>query len=60
MDPNETLRRMQEMAERVVRAADVGSDVDEDDACDLADAVQALDGWLSKGGFLPDAWRAKP
>lgn len=24
---------------------------------DLAEKVQALDQWLSKGGFLPTAWR---
>lgn len=23
----------------------------------LADAFSALDGWMSKGGFAPDAWR---
>ena len=30
-------------------------------ADDLVDAFEALDGWLSQGGFLPDAWlRAAP
>lgn len=24
----------------------------------LAESVEALDGWLSRGGFLPDAWAA--
>lgn len=24
----------------------------------LVDSFQALDGWLTSGGFLPDAWRA--
>lgn len=23
----------------------------------LVDLIEALDGWLSKGGFLPDAWK---
>lgn len=26
------------------------------DAQELVEAVDALDGWLSKGGFLPQAW----
>ncbi len=26
------------------------------DATDLAEAVDALDVWLSRGGFLPNAW----
>lgn len=43
MDPNETLRLM--------RLA-VKDDLDQ-----LADLFEALDGWLSKGGFLPAAWR---
>lgn len=25
---------------------------------DLADAVEAIDGWLRGGGFLPLAWKA--
>lgn len=27
-------------------------------ADDLAEAFEALDGWLSKGGFLPKDWSA--
>lgn len=33
-------------------AAEAGSAAD-----DLADAAEALDGWLTGGGFLPAAWR---
>jgi len=25
-------------------------------ACDLAESAEALDGWLAKGGFLPQDW----
>jgi hypothetical protein len=28
----------------------------DDDAHALADAFEALDGWLSKGGYLPQPW----
>jgi hypothetical protein len=48
MDPNETLRELR----RILRAG----------AWDAADAervrelIEALDAWLSRGGFLPDAW----
>lgn len=26
-------------------------------ACELAEQVAALDGWLKSGGFLPAAWK---
>lgn len=56
MDPNATLKRIRELVEAVL-----DHDLDDRDALDaagyLADAVQALDQWLSKGGFLPEAWR---
>jgi hypothetical protein len=47
MDPNETLRLM--------RLALAEGDLET--AAELADA---LDGWISTGGFLPDAWRYVP
>ena len=42
--------------------ADPGTCADHHDAIadmrgDIADCVAALDGWLSNGGFLPDAWK---
>ena len=30
-----------------------------DQANRLAELAEALDGWITKGGFLPDQWRAK-
>lgn len=47
MDPNETLRRLREWASGEI---------------DLSDPQQTfadLDGWLSRGGFLPTEWRTK-
>lgn len=58
MDPNETLRRMRVLA----------SDLDDNPTLDtvesvaygLAECVTALDDWLSRGGFLPEAWESRP
>ncbi len=44
MDPNETLSQI-----RQILAHDR-------DAARLADLVEALDGWLTEGGFMPQAW----
>lgn len=55
MDVNETLARLRaaerawSLASTLEDAAHVGAE--------LADAFQALDTWLSKGGFLPADWR---
>lgn len=57
MDPDETLRLLREAYSRFedVRGAESGPVVDA--ASDMRDAVVALDEWLSRGGFLPAAWR---
>lgn len=58
MDPNEALKNARE-AVRLVRALSDGiveEDVLLDAASDLADAFAALDEWLARGGFKPDAW----
>lgn len=57
MDPNVVLtniRRLLEAVEFQVQP-DTGL-VDLDDACELIDAFRDLDGWLSRGGFLPADW----
>lgn len=62
MDPNEALKRARAALARL-RAADecavvglgLGRCVAEA-ADELADAFEALDGWLSTGGFLPAPW----
>lgn len=53
MDPNETLHEIREkVAEALAESGNKRADlVDE-----LAELVDALDGWLTKGGFLPHAW----
>lgn len=55
MDPNETLRLLRETATLVL----TDSGKDRADSVRLAELAEALDGWISKGGFLPAAW-ARP
>lgn len=50
MDPNEALRRIREL----VRP---GAERDDPDGSELSELVAGLDEWLSRGGFLPEAWR---
>lgn len=60
MDPNETLRTIRETADVLVKAIEEVKDTDAGTALGmarrLASHVWALDSWLSKGGFLPEAW----
>lgn len=52
MDPNETLRRIRAALDTIASLGNKPAAVNE-----LVDAVVDLDGWLSRGGFLPDDWR---
>lgn len=55
MDPNATLARIRELTASLLDSdADPGTAASIGDQ--LAEHVQALDEWLSKGGFLPRAW----
>lgn len=53
MDPNATLEEMRTLAEALIEA----DDPDPGDVERLAHLVQALDQWITKGGFLPAAWQ---
>lgn len=56
MDPDEALKNARE-ALQVFRAWHGRKEgINEASAEQLADAFEALDGWLSKGGFLPADW----
>jgi hypothetical protein len=59
MDPNATLKEMLELAEAIQQEyGDTdGNGVDQDDANRLAELVEALNGWIMRGGFFPQAWR---
>ena len=56
MDPNKTLEEMRALVERI------HEELDEDattSAEELALLVTSLDEWLTRGGFLPDAWASQ-
>lgn len=53
MDPNANLAVVRRLAASIL-------DGERDLADSLAEHVQALDEWLSRGGFLPSAWRTRP
>ena len=52
MDPNAALATIRRLIDLYAKDAVL----DQDDASALVEAVEGLDGWLSKGGFLPEAW----
>lgn len=53
MDPNEALRRLRRLCEALSDRDDYDNEV----AGELAGQFEALDQWISKGGFLPDDWQ---
>lgn len=59
MDPDIVLRRTRELVASILVAyEDEGSNgINQDDAADLAEYVNSLDEWLSKGGFKPKDWQ---
>lgn len=50
MDPNATLEELRRLIEGT-KSAERDTLAEE-----IADRFEALDQWLSNGGFLPDAW----
>jgi len=58
MDPNESLKKAR-MAVRQWRTAKFDSKTELASGMELADAFEALDGWLCKGGFQPKDWDKK-
>jgi hypothetical protein len=61
MDPSETLKRIQALAAKIIKQSELrDEDTSESlDAYELAENVEALDGWLKRGGFLPKSWETK-
>jgi len=53
MDPDECLRQLLAIAHSSV----LGDDLGENDYMRMGELVEALDGWITKGGFLPARWK---
>lgn len=50
MDPDATLTKIRELVSMLV-------DHPGEPTRELAELAEALDEWLSRGGFLPEAWQ---
>lgn len=59
MDPDANLERTRELVAEMIEKLDAEQPVDEDDVNTLVEHVQALDTWISRGGFLPAAWTGR-
>jgi hypothetical protein len=55
MDPNACLAEIRRLYAAINEADEHDSDTLAD-AARLAELVEALDAWITKGGFLPRAW----
>lgn len=53
MDPNRLLAEIREIVTEVWKHEDSMPN----ELVELVEKVDALDGWLSIGGFLPDPWK---
>ena len=59
LDPDENLREQKKIAADLLRAQERGGFSSFDDVARLAELVLALDEWMAKGGFPPNAWKQK-
>jgi len=59
MDPDVCLSEMMTLALRISKRSDEDIPQSEFDASELAERVVALNDWIVKGGFLPEAWRTQ-
>lgn len=58
MDPNANLAESRAIATRILDGG-LSDEQTQEEAARLAELVQALDEWISRGGFFPDAWQTK-
>lgn len=61
MDPNAALEEIRLLQVQILERLNKGQygGCLPDLAAELVDKIEGLDGWLTKGGFLPDAWARK-
>jgi hypothetical protein len=55
MDPNSNLTEQRRIAKAILANPEPHSH----GAVRLAELVEALDGWIGRGGFLPASWNTK-
>lgn len=59
MDPNANLEEQRQLRKKIVRGLEGKSaKVLPADVARLVELVEALDGWIASGGFLPRDWQA--
>lgn len=56
MDPNETLRQLRNAVRYFERPQSERLLTDDELLDEITERFRALDEWLSKGGFKPEAW----
>jgi hypothetical protein len=59
MDPNENLTEQLQIAREMTTDRDGGFTNQSESTLRLAELVIALDEWIRKGGFIPEAWDLK-
>jgi hypothetical protein len=57
LDPNEALKVLRAISARILRNIDEDVPLDGDEVNTLCESFQALDEWIAKKGFLPEAWK---
>jgi hypothetical protein len=57
MDIDEALRIMRDRVIAAHQQIDADGSVDNYTAARMAEVFDAIDGWLSRGGFLPTDWQ---
>lgn len=58
-DPTDNLKKQLQIAEVLLRGHHIDFETDMRLAWELAELVETLHVWISKGGQLPDAWIKK-
>jgi len=60
MDPNANLEEQRRLTQKLLSLTVGEADLPDlhSDAVRLAELVEALDVWLTRGGFLPSEWQA--
>lgn len=60
MDPNTALTEIRALIQAISFQTEYHTgQVDLDDAITLVEKFEGLDGWLSRGGFLPEDWNTR-